>query len=47
MPELGHRKALLNPDLTETGIGNSFYKDGSVFFVEDFACSKIVPREKS
>ena len=38
LPELGHRKALLNPNFTETGIGNSFYKDGSVFFVEDFTC---------
>jgi hypothetical protein len=39
VPSLGHRKALLNPSFGETGIGNSFYKNGLVFMVEDFACS--------
>ena len=39
-PSLGHRKALLNPNFVETGIGDSFYRDGSVFLVEDFACSQ-------
>lgn len=40
VPSLGHRKALLNPNFVETGIGDSFFKDGTVFFVEDFACSQ-------
>lgn len=40
VPNLGHRLALLNPNFTETGIGNSFYNDGAVFLVEDFACSQ-------
>jgi hypothetical protein len=40
IPSLGHRKALLNPNFVETGIGDSFYKDGSLFFVEDFACGQ-------
>jgi hypothetical protein len=39
-PSLGHRKALLNPDFRETGVGSSFYKNGSVFLVEDFACAQ-------
>jgi hypothetical protein len=38
VPSLGHRKALLNPNFTETGIGSSFFKNGSIFLVEDFAC---------
>jgi len=40
IPNLGHRKALLNPNFTETGIGSSFFKNGSIFLVEDFACSQ-------
>jgi hypothetical protein len=40
VPSLGHRKALLNPNFTETGIGSSFFKNGSIFLVEDFACSQ-------
>jgi len=38
VPELGHRKALLNPDYTDTGIGVAEYKNGSIFIVEDFSC---------
>ena len=38
--DLGHRKTLLNPDLTETGINSSFYKNGYIFLVEDFACNQ-------
>ncbi len=38
--DLGHRKALLNPTLTETGISSSFYKNGYIFLVQDFACSQ-------
>ncbi len=41
IPELGHRKALLNPDYIETGIGVSPYGDtNSLFIVEDFSCSQ-------
>jgi hypothetical protein len=38
VPDLGHRKTLLNPAYEETGIGAEKYKNGSVFIVEDFAC---------
>lgn len=41
IPELGHRKALLNADYVETGIGVSPYGDtGSIFIVEDFSCAQ-------
>lgn len=40
LPNLGHRRALLNPNFNETGIGSSFYKNGMIFIVEDFACSQ-------
>lgn len=36
--DLGHRKALLNSSLIETGIGSAFYKNGYLFLVEDFSC---------
>jgi hypothetical protein len=38
VPDLGHRKALLNPLYAETGIGAAFYQSGSIFVVEDFSC---------
>ena len=41
IPELGHRKSLLNPSYVETGIGVSLYGDtNSYFIVEDFSCSQ-------
>ena len=41
LPELGHRKTLLNATYVETGIGVSPYGDtGSTFIVEDFACTQ-------
>lgn len=41
LPELGHRKTLLNATYVETGIGVSPYGDtGSTFLVEDFACNQ-------
>lgn len=38
IPNLGHRKSLLNANFTATGISASYFKDGSIFLVEDFAC---------
>ena len=40
VPDLGHRKALLNPLFVDTGIGISTYKNGNTFLVEDFSCSQ-------
>ena len=40
VPDLGHRKALLNPEYINTGIGATTYKNGNLFIVEDFACSQ-------
>jgi len=41
LPELGHRKTLLNSTYVETGVGVSSYGDtGSTFIVEDFACNQ-------
>ena len=37
---LGHRKALLNPEYVYTGISIMKYKNGNAFLVEDFACSQ-------
>ena len=37
---LGHRKALLNPQYVYTGISIKKYKNGNAFLVEDFACSQ-------
>lgn len=38
--DLGHRKALLNPQYIYTGISIKKYKNGNAFLVEDFACSQ-------
>lgn len=38
IPNLGHRKALLNPNLTRIGIGASKFSNGTYFYVQDFAC---------
>lgn len=40
LPELGHRKALLNPDLREIGVGSALYNKDQVFLVQDFACAQ-------
>ncbi len=41
IPTLGHRKALLNADYVETGVGVSPYGDtDSTFIVEDFSCAQ-------
>lgn len=38
--DLGHRKALLNPSFTNTGIAVTKYENGNTFLVQDFACSQ-------
>jgi hypothetical protein len=38
VPDLGHRKSLLNSNYINTGLSIAFYKNGNVFIVEDFAC---------
>lgn len=40
LPELGHRKTLLNPNLTEIGIGYAIYSKDQFFMVQDLACSQ-------
>lgn len=40
LPEMGHRKTLLNPNLTEIGIGYAMYNKDQFFMVQDFACSQ-------
>lgn len=40
LPDLGHRKTLLDPNLVETGIGYAPYGKNHLFFVQDFACSQ-------
>lgn len=40
VPELGHRKALLNPAFVNTGISIRKYASGNTFLVEDFACGQ-------
>lgn len=38
LPDLGHRKTLLDPLLVETGIGIAKYGKEHLFIVQDFAC---------
>ena len=40
LPDLGHRKSLLNPQLVELGIGYAKYDKGRFFIVEDLACKQ-------
>jgi uncharacterized protein YkwD len=40
VPDLGHRKSLLNPAFINTGISIASYKNGNTFIVEDFACDQ-------
>ncbi|HVY76017.1 MAG TPA: CAP domain-containing protein [Puia sp.] len=39
IPELGHRKALLNASLKEIGVGAARYNEDQYFLVEDMTCS--------
>jgi hypothetical protein len=38
IPELGHRKALLDDNLKEIGIGAALYGEDQYFLVQDMAC---------
>ena len=40
VPDLGHRKALLNPSYINTGIAIRKYANGNTFLVQDFACTQ-------
>ncbi len=41
LPDMGHRKALMDPKLVEIGVGSAPYgKDGSYFLVQDFSCAQ-------
>ena len=40
VPDLGHRKSLLNRSFINTGVAISSYKNGNTFIVEDFACDQ-------
>ncbi len=40
VPDLGHRKTLLNPSFVEMGIGVGAYPDNKVMVVQDFACDQ-------
>lgn len=40
LPNLGHRKALLNPTLVETGVGTAPYGNGQFFLVQDLSCAQ-------
>lgn len=38
LPQMGHRKTLLDPNLKETGVGSCLYGEDGFFLVQDFAC---------
>lgn len=38
LPEKGHRKVLLDPNLTEIGVGYAMYNKDQFFMVQDMAC---------
>ncbi len=40
VPDLGHRKTLLNPSFEEMGIGVGLYPENKVMVVQDFACDQ-------
>lgn len=40
VPDLGHRKSLLNPSFVEMGIGVGNYPEGKKLVVQDFSCEQ-------
>lgn len=40
LPNLGHRKSLLNPTLVETGVGTAAYGRDQTFLVQDLSCAQ-------
>lgn len=40
VPDLGHRKTLLNPSFVEMGIGTGAYPENKMMVVQDFACDQ-------
>ena len=40
LPELGHRKTLLDANLREIGVGSALYGKDQWFLVQDFACQQ-------
>lgn len=40
LPNLGHRKTLLDPNLREIGIGSALYGKDQWFLVQDFSCQQ-------
>jgi len=40
VPQLGHRKSLLNPSFVEMGIGDAVYKNNNTIIIQDFACKQ-------
>ena len=40
VPQLGHRKSLLNPAFTEMGVGTALYANNNSVFIQDFACKQ-------
>lgn len=40
LPELGHRKTLLDTNLREIGVGSALYGKDQWFLVQDFACQQ-------
>ena len=40
VPNLGHRKTLLDPNLREIGVGSALYGKDQHFLVQDFACAQ-------
>jgi uncharacterized protein YkwD len=40
VPEMGHRKTLLDPSFVEMGIGVAPYPDNKVMVIQDLACDQ-------
>ena len=40
VPSLGHRKALLDQNLREIGVGSALYGKDQYFLVQDLACTQ-------